>query len=247
MEETNVVKINNDNMSLIKEKFAKNASKSELDLLLYMSNKYKLDILTRQIFLVKYGKNPASIFAGRDGFLSIAHRSGQFNGMQTTMTKEGEELAANCRVYRKDMEHPIDITVYMSEYNKNTPIWKEKPRTMLQKVAESQALRKAFDISGIYDPDEMPAVKGESPAEVEVKVGEDDFNINDFKKDKMKPEVHELPKEIREAAFPNQPDYINTGEDVPKSYWDDRDKSIIGGEGFFPKKIDGKWKICKNA
>jgi|GEM_PF-2800917 len=36
-----------------------------------------------------------------------------------------------------------------------TKFWREKPETMLKKVAESQALRKAFDISGLYSVDEV--------------------------------------------------------------------------------------------
>jgi len=35
----------------------------------------------------------------------------------------------------------------------------------------------------------------------------------------------------------------NTGEIVPKEYWDTRDNEIIGGPSFAPKKIDGKWLI----
>jgi len=38
-------------------------------------------------------------------------------------------------------------------------------------------------------------------------------------------------------------DAVNTGQEVPKSYWKDRDQSLIGGKGYTPKKVDGKWFI----
>lgn len=35
----------------------------------------------------------------------------------------------------------------------------------------------------------------------------------------------------------------NTGQPVPKEYWDDRDSSVLGGSQFRPRKKDGKWVI----
>jgi hypothetical protein len=35
----------------------------------------------------------------------------------------------------------------------------------------------------------------------------------------------------------------DTGRPVPQRYWDTRDKSLLGGERFVPKKKDGKWTI----
>jgi hypothetical protein len=43
----------------------------------------------------------------------------------------------------------------MKEYSTGKALWASKPKTMLIKVAESQALRRAFSISGIYSPEEM--------------------------------------------------------------------------------------------
>ncbi|MGI5839310.1 MAG: RecT family recombinase [bacterium] len=104
---------------------------------------------------MKYGNNPANIFTGRDGFLSIAHRSGQFDGMESGARVEGDEIIGWCKVYRKDMERPFTVEVALSEYSTGQNLWKTKPRTMIQKVAESQCLRRAFDISGLYSPEEF--------------------------------------------------------------------------------------------
>jgi len=150
-------------LNLVMATAAKGCSKEEFALLCHLAKEYKLNPLKREIWSVKYGGNPANIFVGRDGFLSIAHASGQFNGMETKFTEgtkaDGSDTTATCTVYRKDMEHPISVTVRRSEYDTKMSVWKAKPRTMLQKVAEAQALRRAFNVNGVYAPEEFDAVE----------------------------------------------------------------------------------------
>jgi phage recombination protein Bet len=142
---------------LIKETVARGTTDSEFKLFLYTAAKYNLDPLVKQVWCVKYDKSPAAIFTGRDGFLSIAHRSGQFDGMQTeAIREEGKLMGAKCTVWRRDMSHPFIVDVPLSEYNSGRSNWAKMPETMIKKVAESQALRRAFDVSGIYAPEEFP-------------------------------------------------------------------------------------------
>ena len=129
--------------------------------------------------------NRVDPLVGRDGFLSIAHRSGQLAGMESTaqvcaaprMQASGWEslpdLVAECRVWRKDAAQPFMVTVSFGEYvqkgsdGQPTRFWAEKPETMLKKVAESQAVRKAFNIHGVYAPEEL-GVGIESAGEIVV-------------------------------------------------------------------------------
>lgn len=154
-------------LSLVRSMVAKDATQPEFDLMLHMARTYGLDPLTKQIWLVKYGSAPASIFAGRDGFLEIGHRSGNFDGMDTKVDTVEQPINRNgvvrpwqyratCSVFCKDMKHPITVEVYEEEYTTGRNLWKDKTRTMIGKVAESQALRRAFRISGLYSPEEMP-------------------------------------------------------------------------------------------
>ena len=110
---------------------------------------------------------------GRDGFLSIAHKTGQLAGIETEcslkeipiLTNKGweykKELVARCTVYRKDTGKPFVVEVSFNEYAQRTKegnltaFWRDKPETMLKKVAESQCLRKAFNINGIYGAEEI--------------------------------------------------------------------------------------------
>lgn len=144
-------------LALVKAMVAKDCTDTEFELLVHLAKENGLDPLKREIFAIKYGAAPAQIFAGRNGLLSIAHRRGQFGSMKTDIhEEEGKPVSATCEIYRKDYDKPFVATVYFSEYNKNTPIWHEKPRTMLTKVAEAACLRRAFNISGIYVEEEMP-------------------------------------------------------------------------------------------
>ena len=149
-------------VQLIRDMCAKDCTENEFLLLMQMARTYQLDPFAKQIWAVKYPNAPAAIFCGRDGFIAIAHRNGNFDGMESgTRTDENDELIGWCKVYRKDMSHPFVVEVPFSEYvqrNKQgevTKFWREKPKTMITKVAESHALRRAFGISGLYSPEEI--------------------------------------------------------------------------------------------
>jgi len=172
---TNESQWSREQVELIKRTVAKGASDDELKLFLHLASRYDLDPFTRQIWFIKYGDD-AHIFTGRDGFLHIAHRSGAFNGMQTQLREEPigfeiryynrkekkvevlkrpSQFVAVCTVYRKDMSEPFVCEVWESEYSTGQGLWPTKRRVMIQKVAEASTLRRAFDISGLYLPEEV--------------------------------------------------------------------------------------------
>jgi phage recombination protein Bet len=142
-------------IQLIRDMCAQNCTDNEFLLLMQLAKTYRLDPFAKQIWAVKYGNNPAAIFCGRDGFLAIAHRSGKFDGMESGTRKDGDDLVGWCRVYRKDMSRPFEVEVSLSEYSTGKNLWQTKPKTMIVKVAESHALRRAFGISGLYAPEEI--------------------------------------------------------------------------------------------
>ena len=142
-------------IQLIRDMCARDCTDNEFLLLMQLAKTYQLDPFAKQIWAVKYGNNPAAIFCGRDGFLAIAHRSGKFDGMESGTRKDGDDLIGWCRVYRKDMSRPFEVEVSLSEYSTGKNLWQTKPKTMIVKVAESHALRRAFGISGLYAPEEI--------------------------------------------------------------------------------------------
>ena len=74
----------------------------------------------------------------------------------------GESLVGGwCRVYfmRNGKERTAFKEVSFGEYNKGMANWRDKPATMINKVAISQCVRDAFpkDYEGVYSEDEMVA------------------------------------------------------------------------------------------
>ena len=176
VEKINGKQLTDKQKSLIKRTVAKGISDDEFIIFLHMARKYALDPFLKQIWCIKFGQDPAQIFTSRDGFLDIAHRSGHFDGMDppkiekinepfeisffnkrtklTEVKKYDFEYSSTTTIYRNDMKHPFVVTVYESEYSTGRNLWTMKRRTMIGKVSESQCLRKAFSISGIYAPEE---------------------------------------------------------------------------------------------
>ena len=142
--------------ALIKATCAPKCNDEEFGLMMYLARTYGLDPLARQIWAVKYQDNqPARIFVGRDGYLVYANRNPQYDGMETKIEGSGDERTATSTVWRKDHAHPTTVSVSMKEYNKKQGNWLTMPDTMLKKVSQSQALRMAFDITGVYAPEEF--------------------------------------------------------------------------------------------
>ena len=104
--------------------------------------RYDLDPLLKHIVVIPKG----GPYITRDGWLHIAHRSGQFDGMETIETGESPtHWTAKVAVFRKDMTHPF---TYVGRYPKTGSNKAHAPE-MAVKVAEVAALRRAFPVSGV--------------------------------------------------------------------------------------------------
>ncbi|MCY6372422.1 phage recombination protein Bet [Clostridium ganghwense] len=141
----------------------------------------KLNPFLREAYLIKYGNSPATLVTGKDTFTKRAANSKVSNGYEAGvivlnlnkviefrngtfyMHDEEELLGGWAKAYRKDKEHPVEISVNLNEYegkkkdgtlNAN---WTQRPGTMIRKVALVQALREAFpeDFEGMYSPEEI--------------------------------------------------------------------------------------------
>lgn len=144
---------------------AKDLTVPERNIFFYQCQALGLNPLLGEICVIVYksktGGRQMSIQVMRDGFLTIAHRSGKFAGIESGV-KEDEKgsLVGWAKVYHRDFKQPVYQEADFEEYNvpekggKYT-LWKTKPKTMIKKVAESMALRKAFNVSGVYAPEEM--------------------------------------------------------------------------------------------
>lgn len=150
---------------LIAATVAKGATQQELALFLYQARRTGLDPLAKQLYFIKDARSGrVMIQASIDGLRVVAQRSGQYAGQDEpdfTDNEAGTLEKCTVTVYRfaaNGTRYPASVGVaYWKEYSRSTPIWTQMPHTMLAKVAEALALRKAFpqDLSGIYSTDEM--------------------------------------------------------------------------------------------
>jgi phage recombination protein Bet len=144
----------------------------------------QLNPFTGDVFLIprwdnKANQMRATITTSRDFFQRRADLNEDYNGMEAgivvayydedhavrTIERKGtvysqatEKLVGGWAcVYRKSREYPVYASVLFSEYDTGLGLWKTKPATMIQKTAESQALRKAFpnSFTGLYTYEEM--------------------------------------------------------------------------------------------
>ncbi|MFN3387181.1 MAG: RecT family recombinase [Candidatus Thermochlorobacter sp.] len=140
----------------------------ELALFLYTARKYDLDPLLSEIWMLRL-EGRATIKVSRDGFLKIAHKSGVFDGMETETVRDerGNVIKAVCKVYRKDMSRPFVYEAHMAEFNNpNSRSWKKYPISMLIKVAEANALKRAFQVSGVIAADDTAEEERQSNHQV---------------------------------------------------------------------------------
>jgi phage recombination protein Bet len=158
------IEFNPEQLALIKTQIAKDCNNDELKLFLYQCTRTGLDPLTRQIYAIKRAGR-MTIQTSIDGFRVIAERSGSYAGQDEPIwidDEKGMPIKCTVTVYRfspNGQRYAAGVGVaYFKEYYP-TPmnLQKTMPHTMISKVAEALALRKAFpqDLSGLYTTDEM--------------------------------------------------------------------------------------------
>jgi len=132
---------------------------------------YNLNPFKREIYCVPYMSNvkkpdgswtkerKLSIITGYEVYLKRAERTGLLNGWTVSTRKENGDTIAKITIHRKNWQHPFEHEIYFSEYKEENKMWKEKPMTMLKKVAMAQGFRLAFpdEMGGMpYSAEELP-------------------------------------------------------------------------------------------
>lgn len=164
-----------DQIELIKRTIAKGATNDELALFLHQCRRTGLDPLAKQIYFQKRlnratGASQMTIILAIDGYRLIAHRTGQYAGMdETRFDDEEKPTKATVTVYKmvESVRCPFTATARWDQYypgDKMGFMWNKMPHLMLEKCAEALALRKAFpaELSGLYTDEEMQQA-GETP------------------------------------------------------------------------------------
>lgn len=122
--------------------------------------RYNLDPVLKHVIVIPKG----GVYITRDGYLHIAHRSGQLDGIVVDEEPHLVDGEWRCKVsvYRKDMRFPFTFPGRYSATGSNRAYAQE----MALKVAESHAYRRAFDVGGLPSFDEHQADINEPTAPV---------------------------------------------------------------------------------
>jgi phage recombination protein Bet len=167
----------------IRKIYAPKLSDGEFKTFVEMGIATGLNPFLREIWAVKYDAGAAAqIFIGRDGYRKIISRNECFEGLITEsvcandefnvdivkgevkhipkIKDRGKLIGAYCIIYMKGVKIPYYMFVPIEEYNTGRSVWKDKPHTMIKKVAECQCIRMADQTcASTYSPDEMPEHK----------------------------------------------------------------------------------------
>lgn len=158
---------------------------------LLIANALGLNVLRREIYLIKRKDGTVSHVTGLNAFTRRAAENPRISHYASgiicvrededkkdlifrpgTLKMPSEKLIGGwCDVYFKDGREPIKHTVALEEYHTGQSIWVRRPATMIEKVAKSQALRMAcpIEMNNLYIAEELGVDPSkEVRAEVEV-------------------------------------------------------------------------------
>lgn len=156
-----------------------NASVTDQEVMLFMNLcKFNgLNPFLNEAYLVKFGNTAAQMITSKDAFMKRAEGHPNYEGFKAGIIlmragelvhqegcfklKTDELVGGWAEVYRSDRKNPVRQEVAFDEYNKGQSLWKEKPTTMIRKVALVQAMREAFPdkTSGLYAEEEFSSSK----------------------------------------------------------------------------------------
>ncbi len=180
-------------LQTLKATVFKGATDEELLALVVTANTYQLNPLLKELYAFPKKGGGITPMVGIDGWLKIANRQPNFDGMAVDTFGEGKlPTHATCTIHLKDRSHPVIITEYFEECKRETDPWRTMPRRMLRNKATIQAIRVAFGIGGIHDEDEARDISG--MRNVTPKVTKLDTPINPFAKlEVSQEEIQEQP------------------------------------------------------
>ena len=111
------------------------------ELAMHIAQRYDLDLMLKHLVMIE-----GRPYITRDGLLHVAHRSGVFDGIETTPPElaDGDKFwRSTCTVWRKDMTRGF---TYSGRYPVEGSNKRYAPE-MAVKVGEVMALRRAFDVA----------------------------------------------------------------------------------------------------
>lgn len=141
----------------------------------------KLNPFLNEIYLVKFGSQPAQMIVSKEAFMKRAEANENFRGIKAgIIVQRGEEieylngsfklpkdvlLGAWAEVLRSDRDTPTHVEIALEEFSKGQSTWKSMPATMIRKTAIVNALREAFpnNLGALYTEDDANLNEKQTP------------------------------------------------------------------------------------
>ena len=183
-------------------------------------------IVSRDYYEKRANKNPN--YVGKENGIAVLNRKDEIEYREGTILIEGEKLLGGwCRVYMKNLAHPVFVSVQFEEackYKDGQPqsTWKIMPKTMIEKVAVVRALRQAMteEFGGTYSAEEL----GLDENELESQVSE------------VPPEAKEEPKPVQPEQKVQDAEFVEfneASEGVVNPLYDDDDAEFSAMQNSF--------------
>lgn len=141
------------------------ATDAQMTALIVVSNQYKLNPFTKEIYAFPDKNNGIVPVVGVDGWARIINNNQVLDGIEfeygpEVESKDGKQAHEwiDCLIYRKDRSRPTRVREYFSEVYRSTGPWQSHPNRMHRHKALIQCARVAFGYSGIYDQDEAERI-----------------------------------------------------------------------------------------
>jgi hypothetical protein len=161
---------------------------SDFMVFMTLAKSNQLDPFRKQIWAFKNSKGDLVSFAGRDGFLELAQRNPNYQGIQSAAIYENDEyeidpfpadgghgihhrvtklkkaergalLGAAAVAYLRDMKPYVSV-VMLEDYHRGNSVWNKNTEAMIMKVAETNSLKKIAGSTGLQSEYDWD-VKGE--------------------------------------------------------------------------------------
>jgi phage recombination protein Bet len=164
-------------LDVLKRTICKTLTTPEFYYYLQVCHQLKLDPYLKQVWCYKDSKNNLVIIVGRDGYYAHCEKQKDFRGVSSAViydtddfvpdyvnncplkhvagdfAKRGNIIGAWALCKREGFDDRF-VTVYFNEYkktnNERSP-WLTNPSAMIMKVAELEAMRKQFPVSGLQN------------------------------------------------------------------------------------------------
>ena len=177
-------------VALTQAYFCPKASPAEAYIFNQWCSHVGLDPWRRECYLVKFGDDPATKLVAADVYKKRAEHNPRYQGKKDgviVLDKDGNLVdrvgafvldtdtivGGWCKVFVKDYVEPVEARVSFKEYckmkdGKPAAQWRDRPATMINKVAMVHALRNAFpnDLGSMYVAEEMGMEEPASNSEI---------------------------------------------------------------------------------